>query len=217
MAAGGLANMLVSILIIIILISPFGFPLLIAPFFHSTSSGVLVVDTVSEMPANQAGILPGYAITSIEFNSQLFLINSTVDFHNFVRNHVQPNQTLTFYFTNNIDPISLKTVPHELNQSKGFIGISTWDYLEPRIFSNNSVMNLIPYWLFMTFLFTFMVNLMLALLNLLPIPFLDGDKLLSAFLGEKNKRYHKWIKYYALIILLLNFLLSFILVGWEQL
>ncbi|MHA2113060.1 MAG: site-2 protease family protein, partial [Candidatus Hodarchaeales archaeon] len=41
MAAGGLANMLVSIILIIILILPFGFPLLISPFFQTNPSGVL--------------------------------------------------------------------------------------------------------------------------------------------------------------------------------
>lgn len=217
MAAGGLANMLISILIIIILILPIGFPLLIAPLFQSTPSGVLVVDTVSEKPANQAGILPGYAIIGIETDTQYFHINSAEDFQSFVNTYVYPNQTLIFHFNNNLDPLSLETEPHELNQSRGFIGILTWDYLEPRIFSNNPTMNLLPYWIFMTLLYTFLVNLMLALMNLLPVPFLDGDKLLGAFLGEKNMRYHKWIKYYALIILLLNLLLSFMLMGWEQL
>jgi membrane-associated protease RseP (regulator of RpoE activity) len=217
MAAGGLANMLLSILIILILILPIGFPLLIAPFFNSNPSGVLVVDTISEMPANQAGIRPGYAIIGIETDTQFHSINSAEDFRIFVNEHVLPNHTLIFHFSNNIDSITLKTIPHELNQSRGYLGVLTWDYLEPRIFTNNTMMNLLPYWIFMTLLYTFMVNLMLALMNLLPIPFLDGDRLLGAFLGEENKRYHKWIKYYALLIILLNFLLSFMLMGWEQL
>jgi membrane-associated protease RseP (regulator of RpoE activity) len=209
--------MLLSILIILILILPIGFPLLIAPFFNSNPSGVLVVDTISEMPANQAGIRPGYAIIGIETDTQFHSINSAEDFRIFVNEHVLPNHTLIFHFSSNIDSITLKTIPHELNQSRGYIGVLTWDYLEPRIFTNNTMMNLLPYWIFMTLLYTFMVNLMLALMNLLPIPFLDGDRLLGAFLGEENKRYHKWIKYYALLIILLNFLLSFMLVGWEQL
>ncbi|MHA1206556.1 MAG: site-2 protease family protein, partial [Candidatus Hodarchaeales archaeon] len=105
---------------------------------------------------------------------------------------------------------------NEENVSRGYIGILTTNYFKPHIQTNIPVFNLIPYWILMTITYTFMINLMLALMNLLPVPFLDGDKLLAAFLGEKRAVLHKRIKYYALIILILNFALSFYFMGWQQ-
>ena len=217
MGAGGLANMLVVFLLLIILIIPIGFPLLIAGFYQTEPSGVLVVDTVENAPAKLAGIVPGYAITGIEANGEFFDIFSAQTFHNFVSTQVVPNQTLKFYFSNEINPITLLTVTHETNQSRGYIGILTWDYYRPHFFSNIVILNLIPYWIFYTLVYTLMVNLMLALINLLPVPFLDGDKLLAAFFGDRYPELHKWIKYYSFGILALNILFSFYFVGWDQL
>jgi membrane-associated protease RseP (regulator of RpoE activity) len=58
---------------------------------------------------------------------------------------------------------------------------------------------------------------MFAIMNLLPIPFLDGDKLLTAFLGPKFEKYLPWIRYFALGILGLNIILSLYFMGWQQL
>ncbi len=216
MAAGGLANMLIAILLLIILVIPIGFPLIISGFYQTESSGVLIVDTVPGAPANQAGIVSGYAITGIETGGNYYELQSALIFHDFVNTHVLPNQTLKFYFSDGIKPIALQTVTSELNQSRGYIGILTWDYFKPHFLSNIPIINLIPYWVFNTLLYTLMINLMLALMNLLPVPFLDGDKLLGAFLGDKYAGFHKWIKYYALAVLALNILFSFYFMGWEQ-
>ena len=113
MAAGGLANMLTAFFLLIILIIPIGFPLLISGFYQTEPSGVLIVDTVSGAPANQAGIIPGYAITGIETNGSYHDLQSALSFQIFVNNHVTPNQTLKFYFSNGIDPISLQTKAHD--------------------------------------------------------------------------------------------------------
>jgi membrane-associated protease RseP (regulator of RpoE activity) len=217
MGAGGLANMLVVFLLLLVLIVPIGFPLLISGFYQMEPSGVLIVDTVENAPANQAGIIPGYAITGIEVDGNFFKITSAQEFHDFVNTQVRPNQTLEFHFFNEINPITLQTITHEANQSRGYIGVLTWNYYKPHLFSNVVILNLIPYWVFYTLVYTLMVNLMLALINLLPVPFLDGDKLLAAFLGEKYPELHKWIKYYSFGILALNILFSFYFVGWDQL
>jgi len=226
MAAGGLANMLVSLFLIIILILPVGFPLLISPFFQTNPSGVLVIETVPNSPASLAGIKAGYAFSTIEIENDKYNLESGYDFQIIVSQHLYANQTLTFHFNDQIESISLKTgnrsewYPNEEkeeNVTRGYIGILTSDYFKPHLQTNFPVFNLIPYWILMTITYTFMINLMLALMNLLPVPFLDGDKLLAAFLGEKRTVLHKWIKYYALIILILNFVLSFYFMGWQQL
>ncbi|MHA1947484.1 MAG: site-2 protease family protein [Candidatus Hodarchaeales archaeon] len=223
MAAGGLANMLVSIILIIILILPFGFPLLISPFFQTNPSGVLVIETVPNSPAYNASIKAGYAFTAIEIDSNVYNLSSGNDFQSVISQQLLANQTLMFHFSDNIESIPLNSstrslwYPDEENLTRGYIGVLTTNYFKPHFQTNILFINLIPYWALMTITYTFMINLMLALMNLLPVPFLDGDKLLAAFFGDKHPVFHRRIKYFALIILLLNFALSFYFMGWQQL
>jgi membrane-associated protease RseP (regulator of RpoE activity) len=217
MAAGALTNMLVAGIFIAILIVPAGFPLLISPLYNPEPSGALIVDTIPEKPASLAGIKVGYAIIGINTTTDFEDITSAIDFQNYSASFVQPNQTLTFHFAGEIAPITLQTVPRDDNESKGFIGIRTWEYFNPIFYSPSPLANIIPFWIFNTILYTFVVNLMLGMFNLLPVPFLDGDKLLGNFLGPKYQKYLSPIRYYALIVLGLNLIFSFIFTGWQQL
>jgi membrane-associated protease RseP (regulator of RpoE activity) len=100
------------------------------------------------------------------------------------------------------------------NASKGYMGVFGADYWEPK-----------PGWdLFLTPMFVFHLNqvifwcylilLSVALFNLLPIPPLDGDKLLSNGLSliikdEKKIKYIMWpIRIAALLIVVLSIVLS---------
>ncbi|MHA2244958.1 MAG: site-2 protease family protein [Candidatus Hodarchaeales archaeon] len=217
MAAGALANMVVAGIFLLILIVPTGFPLLITPLYHSEPSGALIMETIPENPASQAGIKAGYAIIGINTSNGYEKILSARDFQEYASSSISPNQTLIFYFANGGEPITLETVQRDDNSSKGFIGIRTWEYFEPRFFTPSPLVNFIPYWTFNILLYVFMINLMLAIINLLPIPLVDGDKLLTAFLGPKFNKYLPWIRYFSLGVLLANILLSLIFVGWSQL
>ncbi len=222
MAAGGLANMVVAVFLIIILILPMGIPFLLSPLYETESSGALIVETKANTPAREEGLRVGYVIIGVTSEKGYFYIHSGSDFSNFVHTEVFINQSLTFHFDDEINPISLQTMnkskitDESMDNNTGYIGIATWSYYQPRFLSENTIVRLIPYWFSYTVLYTFMVNLMLALMNLLPVPFLDGDKLLAAFLGEKNQNLHRRVKYFALIVLVLNFALSFLFMGWEQ-
>ncbi|MHA1993204.1 MAG: site-2 protease family protein [Candidatus Hodarchaeales archaeon] len=222
MAAGGLANMIVAVFFLTILLLPVGFPLLIFPLYETESSGALVVNTVPGTPARQEGISTGFAIIGVESEEGYFAIYSGSDFSSFVQAEVFINQSLTFHFAGGTNPITLQTMNKSeitnetIDNNTGYIGIATWNYFKPKIFSNILFIKLMPYWLLNTLMYTFIVNLMLALMNLLPVPFLDGDKLLAAFLGEKNQSLHKRIKYFGLIVLVSNFALSFLFMGWQQ-
>ncbi|MHA1976060.1 MAG: site-2 protease family protein [Candidatus Hodarchaeales archaeon] len=222
MAAGGLANMVVAIFFLTILFLPVGFPLLISPLYETESSGALIINTVPDTPARQEGLNIGFAIIGVESEKGYFSIYSSSDFSSFVQSEVFINQSLTFHFAGEINPITIQTMNKSIITNKttdnntGYIGIATWNYNEPRFLSNIVFIRLVPYWLLNTMIYTFMVNLMLALMNLLPVPFLDGDKLLAGFLGEKNQILHKRIKYFALIVLVANFALSFLFMGWQQ-
>ncbi len=217
MAAGALANMAVAGIFMLILILPFGFTLLITPLYHTEASGALIIDTVPENPAAQADIKAGYAIIAINSSNGYKTISSAADFQQYANSSISPYQNLTFHFANNRKPITLETVPREDDDSKGFIGIRTWQYFKSRFFKPSPLVNLIPYWVLNTILYVFMLNLMLAMINLLPIPFLDGDKLLTAFLGPKFSNYLPWIRYFSLGVLGINILLSLFFMGWPKL
>ncbi|MHA2033358.1 MAG: site-2 protease family protein, partial [Candidatus Kariarchaeaceae archaeon] len=140
MAAGGLANMLVSIILIIILILPFGFPLLISPFFQTNPSGVLVIETVPNSPAGLAGIKAGHAFTAIEIDSDVYNLSSGIDFQNVISQQLYANQTLTLHFSDEIESISLKSGNRSLwypdeekegNMTRGYIGVLTTNYFKP--------------------------------------------------------------------------------------
>ncbi len=224
MAAGGLANMTVFILILL-LVAPIGFPFFHSLFYNPDSNGVLVVDTSPGTPARLEGIRAGYVIIGIQgdlYGSERYWsLKSASEFSYFVKTTVYINQTLTFHFSGNIDPITLRTANKSdftgsnLDNNTGYVGIYTQNYHEPKFLSNLLFIRLLPYWILNTMSFTAGLNLMLALMNLLPVPFLDGDKLLAFFLGENNKALHSKIKYFALFVLLLNLALSFIFVGWQ--
>jgi len=217
MAAGALANMAAAIVFILILILPFGFPLLIAPLYQTESSGALIIDVIPNKPAAEAGIKAGFAIITINSSTGFQSIKSATDFQQYANSSILPNQTLTFHFAKGGKSITLDTVAREDNPSKGFIGIRTWEYFKSRFFEPSPIVNLIPYWTLNTVLYGFMLNLMFAMINLLPIPFLDGDKLLTAFLGPKFSRFLPWIRYFSLGVLGINILLSLYFMGWPKL
>ncbi|MFX0185766.1 MAG: site-2 protease family protein [Candidatus Hodarchaeota archaeon] len=216
-AAGALANMITAGIVILILIVPIGFPLIISPLYHSEPSGALVIETIADNPASQKGMKAGYAIIGINQTPNDYQpISSAGDFHNYSDSSILPYQTLTFHFAGDIEPITLQTVPRPDNSSKGFIGIRTWEYFEPRFMAPTIFLNLLPYWVLNSLLYIFMINIMLAIFNLLPIPFLDGDKLLTAFLGPKYEKYSPSVRYLTLGVLGINLLLSLYFMGWQQ-
>jgi membrane-associated protease RseP (regulator of RpoE activity) len=105
----------------------------------------------------------------------------------------------------------------ELNASRGYMGVFGADYWEPK-----------PGWdLFLTPMFVFHLNqvifwcylilMSVALFNLLPIPPLDGDKLLSNGLSlyikdEKKVKYIMWpMRIAALVIVVLSIVLSLVM------
>ncbi|MFX0085782.1 MAG: site-2 protease family protein [Candidatus Hodarchaeota archaeon] len=216
MAAGALANVLVAGFFILILIIPIGFPLLISPLYQTNPSGALIIETIPDNPASLAGIKAGYAIIGINSSAGFQKITSAQDFRLYSNSSILPSQNLTFHFANGIEPISLITVPREDNNKSGFIGIRTWEYFAPHTSTGLLFLNLVPYWLFNVILYVFMINLMFAIMNLLPVPFLDGDKLLTAFLGPKFEKYLPWLRYFALGVLGLNIMLSLVFMGWPQ-
>jgi membrane-associated protease RseP (regulator of RpoE activity) len=106
---------------------------------------------------------------------------------------------------------------NEVNGTRGYIGIYGSDYWEPKpgwdLFLN-------PMFVFhaqQLVLWCYIILISLALFNLLPVPALDGDKLLSNGLSLfiKDEKKIKWIMWpvriAALLIVILSIVLSLIM------
>ncbi|MFW9794106.1 MAG: site-2 protease family protein [Candidatus Thorarchaeota archaeon] len=110
--------------------------------------------------------------------------------------------------------VTIILAPNELNTSRGYMGVYGADYWEPKpgwdLFLNPMFvfhLNQVVFW-------CYLILLSVALFNLLPIPPLDGDKLLSNGLSlfikdEKKIRYIMWpLRIAALLIVILSIALS---------
>ena len=113
--------------------------------------------------------------------------------------------------------VSIHLATNPSNASKGYIGVYGADYWEPK-----------PYWTWIPFgtmfvfhsqqilVWTFVILFSVALFNLLPIPALDGDKLLSNALSLKikNKRTLMGIMWPMRIAAVSMIVLSMVLSLW---
>ncbi len=215
-AAGGLANLIVTYLFIIILILPFFFSLAIGWGYKTDSSGVLITEVVEDSPADKVGIGTDWIIKKVAAPNQsqtIFSIQDTQDLRDALSN-VKINDSVQLWFKEH-EPVFLiaKKLDKDDDSDKGYIGIRSFNFYEPILPLPLSL----PYHMYMVLVYIVFINLMLALFNLLPIPFLDGDRIVETLLegkGEKGVVIHKWIRISALSILLLNMLLTFVTGGW---
>lgn len=206
-AAGALANVLLSVLILFLFLAPV-FTAVLSVGYDSTASGVLIMDTTPDEPADLAGISDGWVITGI--NSTI--INNYADFAHYTIS-LEPGQTIIIEFYKH-DSVALTTSVNPFNSSRGFIGISTWDFHKPKY---DFLSYQLPYMYLTLLIYSLSINIMLALINLLPLPMLDGDKLVSALLESKFKNHKfllKIIRWSIGIVFLANFVLTFIIKGW---
>lgn len=206
-AAGALANVLLAILILFLFLGPV-FTAVISVGYDGTASGVLVMNTSPEEPAELAGIKKGWVITSINDT----IISNYADFADYTSS-LEPGNIITIeFYTHN--PVTLTTAINPINSSRGFIGISTWDFHEPKY---DFLPYQLPYMYLTLLIYSLSINIMLALINLLPLPMLDGDKIVSALLETKFKN-HKYllsiIRWSIGIVFLANFVLTFLIKGW---
>lgn len=102
----------------------------------------------------------------------------------------------------------------ELNASRGYMGIYGADYWEPKPGWNLILTPMFVFHLNQVIFWCYLILLSVALFNLLPIPPLDGDKLLSNGLSliikdEKKIKYIMWpMRIAAFLIVVLSIVLS---------
>ncbi len=202
-SAGSFINLLEGILFLILIIT---FPLIIAWGFSTAPSGVLVIATVPSSPAEIHGIHPGDAIVAIDGQ----IINNITAFTNFL-SKTKPNQTVVITIERDLRDFNVTLTLAKNNYTKtGFIGVSTLNYYRPYF---SFIPSILQYYIYIFLAWGSVICLSLAVINMLPIPMLDGDKFLGELLGgikNGNLRNAIWniSRTASFLILIINIVLS---------
>jgi membrane-associated protease RseP (regulator of RpoE activity) len=203
LAAGSYANILWSIFFLLILFNMV--PILSVGF--TPPSGAYIYDIQAGSPAfgvlEVGDVIVGLNETEIEtWNSISFFMVDSIS-----------NNSLTIHTLRGDFVVEL--APNAANSTRGYIGIYGADYWEPKPgFEFLTPMFAFHFSQVMTW--TFIVMFSVALFNLLPIPMLDGDKLLSNALSlkihdEKKIKYIMWpARIISLVIIILSITLTFL-------
>ena len=216
-AAGAFTNVML-VLFLLIFITPFFFSAIMSPFYSPTPQGALIVDvcpsSITDCAARDKLFVNNVIIQASYENSTVVNIKSNVDFSIFAT-QTKANETITLSVLGKQTPVTLVTTPYPTNASRGLIGISVTNYYKP-VYSFLPIQ--IPYWYLRTVSITIALSLILALVNLLPVPPLDGDKIakeiIQYFSKTNSKFYLKWVRIFTLIVILGNLVLTFVVKGW---
>ncbi len=198
LAAGSYVNLIWAFFFFLLLVS--AGPIL--SLGYNSPSGAYIYDVAADSAAfGNIGI--GDVIIGLNDTD----INSWNDVSLFMMDSLS-NNTLTVHTLN--DSFNITLGMNDANHTKGYIGIYGADYMEPKL---DFMDPMFPFHYQMTLQWTFLILFSVALFNLLPIPFLDGDKLLSNALGLriKDEKKLKYIMYTARIIAFLIVILSIVL------
>ncbi|OYT27632.1 MAG: hypothetical protein B6U95_05835 [Thermofilum sp. ex4484_82] len=121
--------------------------------------------------------------------------------------------------------LRLTTARHPANSSRGYIGIYTFNYYPSKNIFGKMLGTMAPYYLFEVVNWTFLLSLSLAIFNMLPIPFFDGDRVVSDLvrdwakkrnIGEKlSKTIRVGFAVLSVLLLILNFVFTFLKIGFK--
>jgi membrane-associated protease RseP (regulator of RpoE activity) len=208
LAAGSFANLITG-LIVFILIANFNS---IASIAYHPPNGAYIYETQAGSPgaaALQIGdVIVGLNDTEIDTwgDVSIFMANST------------SGSLLTIYTTNPLtNDTTIVLAENPANASLGYIGIFGADNWEPRPGWDVILTPLTVFHAQQILLWLWIILVSIGLLNLLPIPAFDGDKLLSNALSlvtedEKKIKYVMWpARILSITILLGSIILSLVL------
>ncbi len=209
-AAGSFANLFFAIFLLILLL-PLPFYLILSPAYEP-QDGVLILGLREDGPAELAGLQVGDVITAIngvpvenekEFSKEYSDL--------YYRNRANSNVNTTV-----ILKIQNRGILEIESDNYGILGIGYMTHYAPREWV--SKLGLSPYGPYRARQFLFLtqiLNFIIALINLLPIPFLDGSKLMQAFfdgtIGEGKSKIWLWVLgVLSLFLLLFNITFTFL-------
>ncbi len=200
LAAGSYSNLIFAF-IFMLLIMNFGALMSVG---YNPPSGAYIYDISQGSPASQA-LEVGDVITSLNgtristwYDVSKFMVNTTAGSTLVITTLEHGNITITL-------------AASDANATRGYIGIYGSDYWSPKPgWEWIPGGPMFPFHLQQTLVWTFVILFSLAVFNLLPIPLLDGDKLLSNGLSLiiKNERTIQRIMWPLRIVSLAIILLS---------
>jgi membrane-associated protease RseP (regulator of RpoE activity) len=207
-AAGSTTNILLGIIALVILANAV---FVLSPFYSTTPSGALIVQVGAGTPAQ--GVLQTWdAILNINGSA----INSTQALAQ-VLNATKPNSTVPMAILRDGSVLHLNFALGTSPTTKSaFIGINSINYFAP----NTPYFPVsFPFYFTGTFSWLYLLSLNIGLINMMPVPALDGDRfsaILLQFILRKAKlsqRLSSVLRWGCLAILILNLALSFSVFG----
>ena len=206
LAAGSFANLITG-LIVFILIANFN-P--IASIAYNLPNGAYIYDTQADSPG-AAALQIGDVIVGLNDTE----IDTWADVGRFMTN-VTSGSLLTLHLKDGSSP-TIILAENPANASLGYIGVFGADYWEPKPGWDVLFTPLTVFHAQQILLWLWIILVSIGLLNLLPIPAFDGDKLLSNALSlvtddEKKIKYVMWpARILSITILLGSIILSLVL------
>ena len=205
LAAGSYSNIIWSFVFLAILVN-FG---AIASIAYNPPSGAYIYQLSEESPGAEA-----LAVGDVIIGLNDTVIKGWSDVSVFMNDALAGSQ-VTIHTLDEDIPIILAA--NEVNATRGYIGIYGADYWEAKSGWDLLLSPMFVFHMQQIVLWSYIILISLALFNLLPIPMLDGDKLLSNGLSliipdEKKVKYIMYpIRIAALLIVILSIVFSLLL------
>lgn len=205
LAAGSYSNIIWSFVFLAILVN-FG---AIASIAYNPPSGAYIYQLSPESPGAEA-LVVGDVIIGLNDT----VINGWSDVSVFMSDALAGSQ-ITIQTLDG--EVTIILAANEANATRGYIGIYGADYWEAKSGWDLFLSPMFVFHMQQIVLWCYIILISLALFNLLPIPMLDGDKLLSNGLSlfisdEKKVKYIMYpVRIAALLIVILSIVLSLIM------
>ena len=205
LAAGSYSNIIWSFVFLAILVN-FG---AIASIAYNPPSGAYIYQLSPESPGAEA-----LAVGDVIIGLNDTVINGWSDVSVFMNDALAGSQ-ITIHTLDG--DITLILAANEANATRGYIGIYGADYWEAKSGWDLLLSPMLVFHMQQIVLWCYIILISLALFNLLPIPMLDGDKLLSNGLSlfisdEKKMKYIMYpIRIAAILIVVLSIVFSLIM------
>ena len=212
--AGATSNVLFAFVLgAILLTNPFFAMVVPEPLlsiFYELPEGVLILSIIENSGAEQAGLLANDIITTIN-DKPIF---SPADFPS-----LSPGETASVSVLRDGQPLDfgLEVMPAPDDPERGLIGI-----MRDNSFAYTPVMNFIE-WndpnVSMFLLWLWMISFFIGIINMLPLPILDGGKFIHIIIdkrfSDKAVKATMWIIYaFTFALFGLNIALSYMKSGW---
>ncbi|MDC1136452.1 site-2 protease family protein [Nitrosopumilus sp.] len=212
--AGATSNVLFALVLgVILLTNPFFAMVVPEPLlsiFYELPEGVLILSIIENSGAEQAGLLANDIITSING----IPIISPADFPS-----LSPGDVATVSVLRDGQPLDfgLTVMPAPDDPERGLIGI-----MRDNSFAYTPVMNFIEWndpTVSMFLLWLWMISFFIGIINMLPLPILDGGKFIHIIIdkrfSDKAVKTIMWAIYaFTFILFGLNIALSYVKSGW---